>query len=187
MDLRTLRLRYSAALLLETGLKPVSEDRTVEASPTSENRITTTRAILGGAVASLVIAGGFGIAILIATGLNMGLVLGIDGRAQSVSSSAPAVVPALVVCAAAALLFASQEIWWAPVAGRITAGAITVAVIVVGSLQYDEQYYRNIGVVPWWEIVVIASSQSMLSYAFVGMVIATLVIKAGARRGNMSP
>ncbi|WP_460691984.1 hypothetical protein, partial [Neomicrococcus lactis] len=61
-------------------------------------------------MASLVIAGGFGIAVLIATGLNMGLVLGIDGRAQSVSSSAPAVVPALVVCAAAALLFASQEI-----------------------------------------------------------------------------
>lgn len=134
----------------------------------------------GGAVAGLVVAVGLGVAMLVSTGLNLGLVLGIDGVARSVTSSLPAIVPGLLVTAVAALLYASRDIWWVPRVGRVTAALIVLLVILVGSLQFDDFYLRNIGVVPWWDIVAIASSQSILSYAFLGIVIASLIEEAGA-------
>lgn len=50
------------------------------------------------------------------------------------------------------------------------AGAVVGAVVIAGSLGFDENFLATIGLVPWWGLVVVVVSQSMVSFAFVGIV-----------------
>lgn len=140
--------------------------------------------IAGGVVAGIIVAIGFGTATLVGAALNGGMVLGVDGLARPVVSSAPALAPGAFVAVTAALLYAARELWWAPLLGRMAAGVIVFVVIVAGNLQFDHEYFRSIGVLPWWEMVVRAASQSMLSYAFLGVVIASLATVALSARAR---
>ncbi len=74
------------------------------------HRHSSVSAVLGGLLAGVIISLGIGIATLVATGLNLGVILGIDGTALAATNPMRAFVPGLLVAIAAALLFSSQRV-----------------------------------------------------------------------------
>lgn len=74
------------------------------------HRHSSVSAVLGGLLAGVIISLGIGIATLVAAGLNLGVILGIDGTALAATNPMRAFVPGLLVAIAAALLFSSQRV-----------------------------------------------------------------------------
>lgn len=146
------------------------------------------RSAFAGALAGLLLTLGTGLATLFATGLNMGLLLGADGTVAAAMSPEPAVLPGLLVAVAAAVLLAFRGLWWDPPLGRAAAGAIVLIVLVAGSLQFEDNYLREIGLRPWWEPVLVTASQSMLTFAVLGIIFASLCMDlAGSRLERPAP
>jgi hypothetical protein len=130
--------------------------------------------VLSGALAGLLLTLGTGLATLFATSLNMGLLLGADGVVAAAIPPGPVMLPGLVVAIAAAVLVAIRALWWDPLLGRAAAGAVVLIVLVAGSIQLEENYLREMGLRPWWEAVVVTTSQSMLTFAVLGIITASL-------------
>jgi hypothetical protein len=146
------------------------------------------QAVLAGALAGLLLTLGTGLATPYATGLNLGLLLGADGTVVAAMPPGPAVLPGLSVAIAAAVLVAFRALWWDPPLGRAAAGAIVLIVLVVGSIQFQAHYLREMGLRPWWEAVVVTTSQSMLTYAVLGIIAASLCMDlTGSRLERPAP
>jgi hypothetical protein len=146
------------------------------------------QAVLAGALAGLLLTVGTGLATLYATSLNVGVRLGADGVVAAVMPPQPAVLPGLLVTVAVAVLVAFRGLWWDPRLARAMAGALVLIVLVVGSIQFEESYLREMGVRPWWETVVVTTSQSMLTFAVFGIIAASLCMDlAGSRFWRPAP
>lgn len=134
--------------------------------------------LLGGAI----VAAGIGLSQLVATGLTLGLRIGMDGNVQAVGSPEAPWAVGLFVLAFSGLLYASRRSWWTPVAGRVSALAVVVGATVVGVILFDGSYIDSFGTVPWYRAIPIEVARSVSTYAFVGVSAVSLL--ARPRRGT---
>jgi hypothetical protein len=143
-------------------------------------------AVASGIVTGVVVTIGSGLAFLHGLARNMGALLGFDGTISSVKSSGPGWGASIGVVVLVALLYALRRQWWTPPVARVTAGLVVTVVVIVGSVQTDDWLLRDLGVRPWWDLIAPAASQSLVAWAFVGVVAASLASDALRRaRGEL--
>lgn len=129
-----------------------------------------------------VVFAGIGAAQYVATSLGMGMVLGIEGKVDHVTIPEAAWGPGIAAGLIAALLYLARSLWWDPLAGRVAAAVVVVVLLVIGSVMFDDFYYRTFGALGWAKSSALSAAQSMGTYAFVGVVIASSFATARVRR-----
>jgi hypothetical protein len=124
---------------------------------------------------------GIGAAQYVATGLNLGTVVGIDGNPARAIAPVSAWAPGLSVGLIAALLYTARSIWWDPLASRLSSAVIVVILLTIGNVIFGD-YFGTFGTLSWPMSVALSAAQSMGTYAFVGVVVASSLVPARVRR-----
>jgi hypothetical protein len=133
----------------------------------------------------MILAFGLGLTQLVATGLAMGVRIGIDGSVQAFLNAIPPVIVGIIAAVFSALLFAARQLWWEPLLARAIATGVVAAAIVLGAVLFDARYYGEFGSHPWFVAIPIEVAVSMGPYAFVGLAVASMLSELLRRRNGV--
>lgn len=138
--------------------------------------------IVRGGVAGILIFAGIAVAQSLITGLAVGVIVKPWGDPRFISPVAGWWV-GLALAVVAALLALARELWWAPVAARVTAVIVTLLLAGVGVAFFFPEYFRSIGTdtLPPLVELLISGSQSTAVYVFAGAGLATAFLDARRR------
>jgi uncharacterized membrane protein len=92
-------------------------------------------------------------------------------------------VPGLSVGLIAALLYTARSIWWDSLASRLSSAVVVVVLLTIGNVMFGD-YYGTFGTLGWPISVALSAAQSMGTYAFVGVAIASSFVPARVRRDH---
>lgn len=137
--------------------------------------------LLAGILGGIVVVAGIGLSQLVATGLTMGLRIGIDGSIQAVGVATSPWIVGIFVIAFSGLLFAARSTWWVPIPARLSATGIVITATVIGIALLDASYVANFGTHPWYWAIPIEVSRSVATYAFIGISVVSM-LSSGLRR-----
>ena len=135
-----------------------------------------------GALVGFVVFAGIGATQYVATSLGMGMVLDIEGNVGHVMIPEAAWGPGIAAGLIAFLLYLARSLWWDSLVGRVSAAVVVVVLLVIGNVMFDDFYYRTFGAQGWAKSSALNAAQSMGTYAFVGVVIASTFVTARRRR-----
>lgn len=131
--------------------------------------------IFWGFVVGCVITAGLGLSQLVATGLMLGVRIGIDGSIQAIPGPIHPWMVGVIVALYSCLLYTARSLWWAPPLSRVTAGSVVLAAIVLGAASAPVDYYARIGGGTMMRAVPVEVSLSLAAYAFVALVACSLI------------
>jgi hypothetical protein len=140
-----------------------------------------TRDIAVGAAAGAVAFAAAAAGQLVITELAAGIVGGAGG-VTILPAPQSAWPPGLVVLAVAGLLLLSRDLWWSPRGARVAAAVAVAGLTVVGVVLFYPAYAVEAGTGALWRDVLVSGAQSTASYAFVGVVAASLLVPRRSRR-----
>jgi hypothetical protein len=153
----------------------------------TESGSRTWLSALLGTMTGLIVSAGFGITTMVATGLNMGTRIALDGTVQAVFEPLAAYPVGVVAIAFAAFLYLARELWWASLVARSCAVLVGVLTTVAGSVLFSPTYLSEIGRHPWYLAIPVSASQTMALYAFVGIGVASVISSLAGRRRQSPP
>jgi glucan phosphoethanolaminetransferase (alkaline phosphatase superfamily) len=91
---------------------------------------------------------GIGAAQYVATGLNLGAVIGINGNPARAIAPVSPWAPGLSVGLIAALLYTVRSIWWDSLASRLSSAVVVVVLLTIGNVMFGD-YYGTFGTLGW--------------------------------------
>ena len=143
----------------------------------------TLRHLGAGVALGVVVFAALAMTQLIATGLQAGVLVGVDGSPLQVIEPSPVIVVGGVVAvlaAAATLLLPAI-----PAATPAAAAIVIAGLTAWGTSRFSWEYPLATGERPWWDNLLVSGSQSLATYLVIGLAIGAAV-RSGVRPG-LSP
>ena len=118
-------------------------------------------------------------------GLQVGVVLGIDGTAIRAITPAPLVAAGVVVAAlgAAGMLLVGRM----PRSTLLAAAVVLAALVTVGTLRFPWDYLLSVGDAAWYDNVLVNGSQTLATYLLIGLAAGGVVPRQRRQDASDSP